>query len=105
MNLPDRISSALQARCDAHRAGTDRTVKNWLLREADDIGEEIDTFRNWYYGDNAPSTPALEKLIRKYGSAFRNEIFPCDDESDHTTILAETAIELDALARKMRGEG
>ncbi len=104
MNLPDRISSALQSRFKAHKADSDRTVKNWLLREADDIGEELDTFRNWYYGENAPGTPALEKLIRKYGSAFRNEIFPCDDEANHVALLAATAIELDAIVRKMRGE-
>ncbi len=88
MTPADIISTALQARCERERG--ERTKKSWMLREAVELEEEPETFKNWYYGDNAPPTPAIYKLITRYGAGFRDEIFPCDDEQ----LTPERALEV-----------
>ncbi len=101
MTPADIISTALQARCERERG--DRTKKSWMLREAVELEEESETFKNWYYGDNAPPTPAIYKLVARYGSGFRDEIFPCSNDEQLTPERALETLER-FIAEQRTGE-
>lgn len=89
MNLTERIKAALKQRCHEalHRAeqdGKPLTKESWRGRVAEKLGENESTFDNWFFGENAPSLPAIEKLIVHFGAAFRDEIFPCESSGGPT---------------------
>ncbi len=84
MLIAERIGVALRARCpDGNKTG-------WRAKLADDIGASERAVEEWCYGNATPGGEALDKLIAHFGQAFRDEIFPCDDEQ----LTPERALEV-----------